>query len=131
MKLHSLRQTKADRNAAETAREERMEEMREPEGIEVHISHDHMQKMGMGQPPRSGTEVELHGRGHVVASHTEDVNGEPRHHMRIRLTHAGVDADDGDEPRGKGIRAELTAAESKVRDGGKVKLAALRNAVRG
>jgi len=109
MKLHSLRQTKADRKATESAREERMEEMSEPEGIEIHVSHEHMQKMGMDDPPKSGTEVELHGRGHVVSSHTEDVGGKPRHHMRIRLTHAGVEHE-GNEPPRDGIRRDLARA---------------------
>ena len=125
MKLHSLRQTKADRKAADDAREKRMDEMAEPEGIEIHVSHEHMQKMGLDAPPRSGSEVTMEGRGHVVSSHTEDVNGEPRHHMRIRLTHAGVahNDDDGDEPRGVGIRKELSR---QVEDKGRVQIAAAR-----
>lgn len=104
-RLHSLAKTKADRDHEESARDEMMEEMQEPEGIEMHLDHHHMQKMGMKEPPASGSEVEFHGRGHVVSSESRDVGGTTRHHMRIRLTHGAIEHDE--EPDHGSLRREL------------------------
>lgn len=107
MKLHRLAAPQKRGKSDESA------EMREPEGIEIHVSHDHMGQMGMDEPPRAGTEIEMHGRGHVVASHTEEVDGKPRHHIRVRLTHAGMEHEPGADDRKMQLRGDIEKAAEK------------------
>lgn len=89
MKMHALKMTAAEKKAKES--DMAGGEYKEPEGIEIHINHDHLQKLGMKNLPKHGDEIEIHGKGHVIDSGSgEDVHGNPANHARVRVTHMGL-----------------------------------------
>ena len=66
-------------------------------GISVHLTHEHMQKMGM-KPLKAGSNFTMHAKGRVSHSSTEhDESGKPRHSMTLEVTHGKVDQ--GEEGR--------------------------------
>lgn len=143
MALKSMRRTKPERDAESkadgmpgdgAARPAAMPPERDD--IDMRLEHHHIQKLGLDGPLPHGTPVRFHGEGEVGDSGThESDGGEPRHHMTIRLSRAGVehDAPKGDEAGGA-LRDELKkntdaseaktanrdAARGRERTGGKV-----------
>jgi hypothetical protein len=86
----------------------------EPQGIEIHIGHEHMQKLGMKTPPEAGTKVSLQAHGKVSSAHTEMVDGKPKHRMSVTLTRgdmAPVSVADG---KRADIRGDVEAAADAV-----------------
>lgn len=105
MALHSL---KVAPKSAEA------HEMREPEGIEVHVSHEHLKKLGIDTPPPAGTKVALEARGHVSESHTSQVDGKTRHHMRITLTRGDLKPSSEPDSKRADVRGDVEAAADAV-----------------
>lgn len=60
------------------------------DGIDVHLSHEHLQKLGVKTPPAVGTKVSFHGEGEVTSSHSSDGEGGPKHSMRMTM-HKGAE----------------------------------------
>jgi hypothetical protein len=77
------------------------------DGIDVHLSHEHLQKLGVKTPPAVGTKVSFHGEGEVTSSHSSDGEGGPKHSMRMTMHKADVNAED------KGVRGDVEAALAK------------------
>jgi hypothetical protein len=90
------------------------EELHEPEGLEVHISHEHLAKLGYKVPPSVGTKVSLHGAGEVTESHSGEVHGETRHHIRLTLHRAEMETQDRPGDARKGIRGDIEDAAEKI-----------------
>jgi hypothetical protein len=124
--MKSMRRTKSERDAqtkgdGETA----ASPARPPErdDVEVRLDHHHIEKLGLDGPLPHGTPIRFHGEGEVADSGTTEgySDGEPRHHMTVRMSRAALehDAPKGDETRGD-IRAELAkntdASEAKRAD---------------
>ena len=113
VKMVALKDTKADKKHGD-----------DPEGpvppgneLLVHLHHDHLKKMGGPLP--HGTRVEFGGNGEVTEVGTHDTPDGPRHHMTIKLHHAGVEAeDDNPDNRRSGLRGDIEAA-AKQREVGK------------
>lgn len=93
----------------------------EPEGIEIHIGHEHMQKLGIKTPPVAGTKVSLQAHGKVSASHTEQVGGKPRHHMRVMLTRGDLKPAEAADGKRADVRGDVEEAVDAVakKDSGK------------
>lgn len=94
-------------------------ELHEPEGLEVHVSHEHLQKLGYKTPPSVGTKVSLHGEGEVTESHSGDVDGEKRHHIRLTLHKGEMNGEERPEDNRKGVRGDVEAAAEAVEKKGK------------
>lgn len=78
------------------------------DGVSVHLSHHHLQKMGVEGNLTPGRKVKLRGHGHVQSAEKDG-------HARLVLTHAGMDghgepdADDMKTER-KGRRDDIEKA---------------------
>lgn len=84
--------------------------------VEVRLEHHHIQKLGLDGPLPHGTKVEFGGHGEVADSGTTEgySDGEPRHHMTIRLRRAGVDAAERPDDRRGELRGDIQEAADKV-----------------
>lgn len=78
--------------------------MSEQDGIDVHLSHEHMKKMGMDKPPAVGTKVKFQGEGEVTSASSHDGEDGPRHSMTMRMHKADAQAED------RGIRGAVEDA---------------------
>ena len=81
----------------------------EEDGVSVHLSHHHLQKMGVEGNLTPGRKVKLRGHGHIQSAEKDG-------HARLVLTHAGMDhhepdADDKPDER-KGRRSDIEKAYS-------------------
>jgi hypothetical protein len=79
----------------------------EEDGVSVHLSHQHLAKMGVEGNLTPGRRVKLRGHGHVQSAEKDG-------HARLVLTHAGMehgepDADDKNSER-KGRRSDIETA---------------------
>lgn len=86
----------------------------EPEGIDIHIGHEHMQKLGMKTPPDVGTKVHLAAHGKVASTHTETVDGKVRHHMRVTLTRGDLTQAAKADGKRADVRGDVEAAADAV-----------------
>lgn len=118
-KLHSMRKSKADRDADE----QRYAPIASPnsedgdhDGVSVNLEHHHLKKMGLDAGKmKHGDHVAFAGEGHV--EHAEVTSGEhgERHSARIRLTRAGMDHEgtpDAEKEKGE-LRNEIEEIHGK------------------
>lgn len=112
--MRSMRQTKAERDATEDG-DGMMGNGSQRDGVPMRLEHDHIMKLGMKGPLPHGTKVEMGGHGEVTESGTHEVDGEPRHHMTITMTRAGVEPQETATDRRDDLRADIEKA-SKVAD---------------
>jgi len=121
MKLHRLIRSGAEREAD---RPDYLMPYREDgDGVHVELEHHHLHKMDVADPPEVGTEVEFHGRGHVTHVRSEDTEDGVRHHVRVHLTHGGMEHNSSRESERQKLRGDLEKATA---DSGKVQMAAAR-----
>jgi hypothetical protein len=74
--------------------------------------------MGLDGPLPHGTKVEMGGHGEVTESGTrEDMDGEPRHHMTIMMTRAGIEPQETADDKRDDLRADVEKA-SRAADSG-------------
>ena len=112
--MKSMRQTKAERDASEGDGMPGNGSQRD--GVPLRLEHDHIKKLGLDGPLPHGTKIEMGGHGEVTESGThEDVDGEPRHHMTITMTRAGVEPQETASDKRDDLRADIEKA-SKVAD---------------
>lgn len=110
MKLSDMNQTKSEAKAERKAMDAKYgspgKDPEPKEGIEVTLEHHHIKNLGLDKALPHGTTFRVEGEGHVMESRSEDSDGEPRHHMKVMITKAGMkhDAEDSD---GDGLRDEL------------------------
>lgn len=83
----------------------------ERDDVELRLEHHHLEKIGL-MPLAHGTKVEFGGHGEVADTGTTEgySDGEPRHHMTIRLRRAGVDQTDTRSDRRSDLKGDLTKA---------------------
>lgn len=121
--MRSMKPTKAERDASEG--DGMMGNGSQPDGVPVRLEHDHIVKMGLNGPLPHGTKVEMGGHGEVTESGTrEDMDGEPRHHMTIMMTRAGLEpqetaSDKRDDMKGDIERAADSVARKDAGAGGR------------
>jgi hypothetical protein len=121
--MRSMKMTKAERDASEG--DGMMGNGSQRDGVPVRLDHDHIVKLGLDGPLPHGTKVEMGGHGEVTESGThEDVDGEPRHHMTITMTRAGVEpqetaSDRRDDLKGDVARAADATARKDAAAGGR------------
>lgn len=110
MKMKSMKEAKADKEAEATAMGQRGNgayEQPDNEGVDVHLEHHHLAKLQMTEPLDHGTPVSLQGDGHVKEWHTsEGPDGEPRHRATITMTRLGAEHDAATDDRG-GLRGDI------------------------
>lgn len=113
--MKNMRRTTAEREAEDEAGG-RLGNGSQPSGapperddVEVRLEHHHLQKMGLTPLPH-GTKVEFGGHGEVADTGTTEgySDGEPRHHMTIRLRRAGVDPMESKADRRDELKDTLT-----------------------
>lgn len=85
-------------------------------GINVHLDHDHVRKLGMHKKlPKAGETMHLHAKVKVkhVETHANE-GGEPRHTVHLEITHAKV------QPHEHDVRGAIDDAlnQSEVEDSG-------------
>ena len=80
------------------------------DGVPMRLEHDHIMKLGLKGPLPHGTKVEMGGHGEVTESGTHEVDGEPRHHMTITMTRAGVEPQETASDRRDDLRADIEKA---------------------
>lgn len=112
--MKSMKMTKAERDATEGA-DGMPGNGSQRDGVPLQLDHDHIMKLGMKGPLPHGTKVEMGGHGEVTESGTHEVDGEPRHHMTITMTRAGVEPQETATDRRDDLRADIEKA-SKVAD---------------
>lgn len=87
-KMVALKRSAAEKRAHEADHGYPLND-REAEGPSVHLDSHHLNKMGVDQELPHGHKVQLEG---YVEQHTTGHNeGEPAHHMTVRITHGGTD----------------------------------------
>ena len=87
------------------------DEIGEPEGLEVHVMHEHLQRLGLKIPPSVGTKVHLEGYGEVTESHSgKDHTGKMRHHIRMTLARAGLETNERPGDRRADMRGDVEEA---------------------
>lgn len=106
VKMHSMKKTAAERKAEDKVGEGTISphEYAEPEGIEIHVHHDHLKKLGLDGPLPHGTKVSFGGEGEVTGSESSESYGKPgevRHRMVLRLHKAGVEPEESDDGNAK------------------------------
>lgn len=120
VKMVSLMKSKDDKAADDKAGEGTPSrvEMAEPEGLEIHLTHEHLKKLGLKKPMETGSDIDFHGTGTVTSAHSEEVNGEMKHRMAIRLEKAEpLSAQVKEESGGKdGLRGQIEDAHGKSAD---------------
>lgn len=110
MQFKSMALKKQEKGKADTM-------VQEPEGLPVHLSHEHIQRLGLDGPLDHDTPVEFGGKGKVTESGSRtDADGNTRHHMTIVLTNAGLDARERADERRTGIRGDIDKAVEKTGD---------------
>lgn len=115
VKMVSLMKSKTDKDADDKAGEgtpSRME-MAEPEGLEIHLTHEHLKKLGLKKPMETGSDIDFHGTGTVTSAHSEEVNGEMRHRMAIRLEKAEPLSEQVQGPANGELRGQIEDAHGK------------------
>lgn len=112
--MRSMRMTKAERDASEG--DGMMGNGSQRDGVPVRLEHDHIVKLGLDGPLPHGTKVEMGGHGEVTDSGTHEVDGEPRHHMTVTMTRAGLEPQETASDRRDDLKGDVEkAADSVVR----------------
>lgn len=117
--LKSMKPTAAERKASEG--DGMPGNGSRPEGVPVRLEHDHIVKMGLDGPLPHGTKVEMGGHGEVTESGTrEDMDGQPRHHMTIMMSRAGIEPQETAGDKRDDIKGDVERAADSVgkRDAG-------------
>ncbi len=111
--MRNMKPTKSERDAADADGMPGNGSQRD--GVPVRLEHDHIVKLGLSGPMAHGTKVEIGGHGEVTESGTHEIDGEPRHHMTVTLTRAGVEQKETAADRRADLRndVESAAAERK------------------
>lgn len=113
--MHDVRRTESELKKHEAEDRKRWSAV-ERSGIDVHLSHDHVRKLGMHKKlPKAGDTMHLHAKVKVkhVETHTNE-GGEPRHTVHLEITHAHV------QPHERDVRGAIDDALSQgpVEDSG-------------
>ncbi len=120
-KYVSLKPTAAERKAKEQAMADAPHDLGENEGLEMHMGHEHAEKLGLHDLP-VGHEVHVHLKGHVVGrSEHEGEDGHTSGHVRLRFHHGKSEHEEPEERKNRGVRDELEKnySESEKRGGKK------------
>jgi hypothetical protein len=112
--MKSMKMTKAERDASEG--DGMLGNGSQRDGVPVRLEHDHIVKLGLDGPLPHGTKVEMGGHGEVTESGTHEIDGEPRHHMTVTMTRAGIEPNETATDRREGLKGDIErAADSVVR----------------
>src|SRR5580698_2903490 len=112
--MKSMKMSKAERDASEGDGMTGNGSQRD--GVPVRLEHDHIVKLGLDGPLPHGTKVEMDGHGEVTESGTHEIDGEPRHHMTVTMTGAGIEPNETATGRREGLKGDIErAADSVVR----------------
>lgn len=83
-----------------------------PSGLSLHVDHESLRKLGVEDHhdmPRAGKKFHVEAYGHIEhAQHEEGADGVVHRHMRLQITHMGMEHEDGeDEPAERDHAARL------------------------
>jgi hypothetical protein len=68
-----------------------------PYGLQISLRHHDLAKLGVGQLPKVGSKVHIHGHGVVTqVSHEERQSGPPNRHVQIQLHKMGMEQGGGE-----------------------------------
>jgi hypothetical protein len=86
-----------------------------PYGLRVHVDHEGLKKLNMGEIPQVGHSVEMRAKAQVMGVHMEEgEGGEQRQRLELQITHLGI------HHKPDGMKGEDQGGSSKTPEAGHV-----------